>query len=294
MNHVDRLDVAMVGFGEAARAFVRGWGSRMAGRLAAHDVKCSETSSRAPVEAAAAALGLTCHAEPAAALGTASIVFCLVTADQGLAAAQAAAPYLRKGAFWLDGNSCSPGSKRAAAAVIEKAGGRYVDMAIMAPVHPALHRTASLLSGPHAEEAQPVLSELDMNVRVAGPRVGDASSIKMLRSVMIKGFEALTAECLLAAHRAGVAEAVLASLQASDPGWDWSKRGAYNLERMLVHGGRRASEMRVVAATLRELGLPDRMAAAAAAWQDELAALELSAGADDLADRVARILSRLP
>ena len=63
---------------------------------------------------------------------------------------------------------------------------------------------------------------------------------------------------------------------------------------MLVHGGRRASEMRVVAATLRELGLPDRMAAAAAAWQDELAALELSAGADDLADRVARILSRLP
>lgn len=285
--------IAMIGFGEAARAFVRGWGERAAGRLVAYDIKCADAGAAPAVEAAAAALGLTCHAAPGEALDRAAVVFSLVTADQALAAAEAAAPHLAEGALWLDGNSCSPGTKRAAAAVVTKAGGRYVDMAIMAPVHPALHRTASLISGPHAEEAQAVLSALDMNVRVAGLEVGDASSIKMLRSVMIKGFEALTAECLLAARRAGVEEAVLASLQASDPGWDWAKRGAYNLERMLVHGGRRAAEMREAAATLRELGLPDRMAAATAAWQDEIGALGLTAGPDDLADRAGRILSRL-
>ena len=114
---------------------------------------------------------------------------------------------------------------------------------------------------------------------VAGPRVGDASTIKMLRSVMVKGLEALTAECLLAARRAGVEGAVLASLQASDPGFDWTARSAYNLERMMVHGRRRAAEMREVAATLRELGLPDRMAAATADWQAELGALGLAGGA---------------
>lgn len=293
MDRVDVRDVAMIGFGEAARAFARGWGSRMAGRLAAHDIKCADAAFRPAMEAAASACGLACHAAPAEALREAAIVFCLVTADQAVAAAEAAAPHLREGAFWLDGNSCSPGSKRAAAAVIDGAGGRYVDMAIMAPVHPALHRTATLLSGPHADMAQSVLSGFDMNVRVAGRQVGDASSIKMLRSVMIKGFEALTAECLLAAHRVGVEDAVLASLQASDPGWDWAKRGAYNLERMLVHGARRAAEMREAAATLRELGLPDRMAAATAAWQDELGALGLPGGKDDLADRAGRILSRL-
>lgn len=293
MNPIAGRDVAMIGFGEAARAFAGGWGMRMAGRLATYDVKCADAASGAEMRAAAEALGLACHGEPAGALGTAAIVFCLVTADQALAAAEAAAPHLRKGTLWLDGNSCSPGSKRTAAAQVEAAGGRYVDMAIMAPVHPARHRTAALLSGPHAEDAQTVLAGLDMNVRVAGPLVGDASAIKMLRSVVIKGFEALTAECLLAAHRAGVAEAVLESLQASDAGWDWTKRGAYNLERMVVHGARRAAEMREAAAALRELGLPDRMAAATAVWQDEIAALGLSGGDGELADRVERILARL-
>ena len=134
------------------------------------------------------------------------------------------------------------------------------------------------------------LAELGMDWRVAGMQVGDASSIKMLRSVMIKGLEALSAECMLAARRAGVEGAVLASLQASDPGWDWRGRSAYNLERMMVHGARRAAEMREVAATLRELGLPDRMAAATAEWQDQIAALHLAGGADDLVDRADRIL----
>jgi 3-hydroxyisobutyrate dehydrogenase-like beta-hydroxyacid dehydrogenase len=138
------------------------------------------------------------------------------------------------------------------------------------------------------------LAALNMDWRVAGPMVGDASSIKMLRSVMIKGFEALCAECLLAARRAGVEDAVLASLQASDPGWVWHERGAYNLERMMVHGARRAAEMREVAATLRDLGLSDRMAAATAQWQHQIAALHLPGGPDDLADRADRILSKLP
>uniref|UniRef100_UPI0018EF1966 DUF1932 domain-containing protein n=1 Tax=Paracoccus binzhouensis TaxID=2796149 RepID=UPI0018EF1966 len=217
----------------------------------------------------------------------------LVTADQALAAAKAAAAALPPGLLWLDGNSCAPGTKRRAAAAIEAAGGRYVDMAIMAPVHPRLHRTPALLAGPHAEAALAALAPLDMALAVEGPRVGDASAIKMLRSVMIKGFEALTAECLLAARRAGVEQAVLASLQASDPGWDWAARGAYNLERMMVHGARRAAEMQEVAATLRELGLPDRMATAAAAWQQEIAALDLAGGPDALADRADAILSRL-
>jgi 3-hydroxyisobutyrate dehydrogenase-like beta-hydroxyacid dehydrogenase len=201
---------------------------------------------------------------------------------------------LKKGALWIDGNSCAPATKRRAAEVIEAAGARYVDLAIMAPVHPRRHRTPGLLAGPHATQAMTELAALNMDWRVAGPMVGDASSIKMLRSVMIKGFEALCAECLLAARRAGVEDAVLASLQASDPGWVWHERGAYNLERMMVHGARRAAEMREVAATLRDLGLSDRMAAATAQWQDQIAALRLPGGPDDLADRADRILSKLP
>jgi 3-hydroxyisobutyrate dehydrogenase-like beta-hydroxyacid dehydrogenase len=284
MTRTQMPKIALVGFGEAGQAFARGW---KGDGLVAYDIR-----SNAPyLQKAAAQIGVSLI--PAAAVADRDAMFCLVTADQALIAAQAAALHLCKGALWLDGNSCAPGTKRQAAAVIEAAGGRYVDLAIMAPVHPRLHRTPGLLAGPHAVDAMVELAVLGMDWQVAGDNVGDASSIKMLRSVMIKGFEALSAECLLAARRAGVEDAVLASLQASDPGWNWRDRGAYNLERIMVHGTRRAAEMREVAATLRELGLPDRMAAATAQWQDQIAALHLDGGADDLADRADRILNAL-
>jgi 3-hydroxyisobutyrate dehydrogenase-like beta-hydroxyacid dehydrogenase len=279
--------IALIGFGEAAQAFAQGW--PRAPRTA-HDLLAAQPA----MAEAAARRGVWLFDAAGPALREAAAVFCLVTADQALVAARTAAPHLRPGTLWLDGNSCAPGTKRQAAGVIAAAGGRYVDLAIMAPVHPRLHRTPCLLAGPDAAAAMAELAGLGMDWQVAGAQVGDASTIKMLRSVMVKGFEALCAECLLAARRAGAEEAVLASLQASDPGWNWRDRGAYNLERMMVHGLRRAAEMREVAATLRDLGLPDRMAAATALWQDEIAALHLEGGADDLGDRADRILRALP
>jgi 3-hydroxyisobutyrate dehydrogenase-like beta-hydroxyacid dehydrogenase len=281
--------IAMVGLGEAAHAFATGWGIDVKARLRAYDLKAGDGA----VKARATDLGLLCADRPEAALSGAEAVFCLVTADQALDATRTCAPHLAPGALWLDGNSCAPGTKRKAAAKIEAAGGAYVDLAIMAPVHPRLHRTPGLIAGPHCARALALAAGLGMDWRVAGEEVGRASTIKMLRSVMIKGFEALTAECLLAARRAGVDEDVLNSLQASDPCWNWRDRGAYNLERMMVHGARRAAEMMEVAATLRELGLPDQMARATVDWQARLAGLELSGGADDLANRADRILARL-
>jgi 3-hydroxyisobutyrate dehydrogenase-like beta-hydroxyacid dehydrogenase len=276
MNGTSKL--AFVGFGEAGQAFAAGIG--LAG---------AEAYDRRPISA----MGLTCHLSPATALAGAQAAFCLVTADQALEAALDCAPHIVPGTLWLDGNSCAPGTKRRAEAVIAAAGGRYVDLAVMAPVHPNLHRTPCLVAGPHSAAALDLAAALGMDFSAAGSEVGDASSVKMLRSVMVKGFEALTAECTLAARRAGVEDAVLASLQASDPGFDWVARSAYNLERMMVHGLRRAAEMREVAATLRELGLPDRMACATADWQEQIAGLKLDGGADDFDDRADRILDRL-
>jgi 3-hydroxyisobutyrate dehydrogenase-like beta-hydroxyacid dehydrogenase len=289
---VEIESIVLIGFGEAAEVFKSGWGRRGSG-VRAFDVKSLDAAQAARMAERCRNAGVESCSGPAEAIAGACLALCLVTADQALAAAKAAAPHLARGAFWLDGNSCSPGTKRAAAAAIEAAGGAYVDMAIMAPVYPRRHQTPVLLAGPAAETGAEALRGLEMRPEVAGERVGDASTVKMLRSVMVKGMEALTAECILAARRAGVDAAVLGSLQSSDPELEWEKRAAYNLERMMVHGARRAAEMREVAATLRELGLPDRLAAATAAWQDELGALRLVGGPADLATRADRILDRL-
>ena len=105
---------------------------------------------------------------------------------------------------------------------------------------------------------------------IAGTEVGAAAAIKMVRSVMIKGIEALTLECFLAAARAGVVDEVAASLKNNYPGLDWSKVIPYNLERMASHGERRAAEMEEVAATLRELGVEPLMTSATVKRQREM------------------------
>lgn len=284
------MRVAFIGFGEAGQAFADGWAR---GGVHAFDIKTDAPETRAALLARMAGAGVTAHLSPGDALRGAAAVFCTVTADQAVVAAKAAAPVIAPGTLWFDCNSCAPDTKRAAARVIDAAGGRYVDVAVMAPVHPKRHLVPLLVSGPHGAAGIAVLQALGMQPRFVGDAVGRASSIKMLRSVMIKGMEALSAECFLAARKAGVEDEVIGSLEASDPQVDWRGRGAYNLERMMVHGARRAAEMREVAKTVADLGLPEAMASATTAWQQAIADLGAEPGPDDVLARADVILAAL-
>jgi len=285
--------VAFIGFGEAATAFLSGWGEARPADVRAYDIKTDNALMRQQLLDRYAAHGVAGMAQAEAALAGAEVVFSVVTADQALAAAEASAPSLDPGALWLDCNSCSPGTKRRAAEIVEAAGGRYVDVAVMSPVYPKRHHVPLLVSGPHSKAAEALLRTLDMKPRIAGVEIGRASSIKMLRSVMIKGMEALAAECFLSARRAGVEEEVIGSLEASDPDIRWREKGSYNLERMMVHGARRAAEMEEVARTVAELGLGGGMSAATAQWQALIAGLAVEPGDDELMVRADAILSRL-
>ena len=118
-----------------------------------------------------------------------------------------------------------------------------------------------------------LVDELEMQGVIASDEVGAAAALKMIRSVMIKGIEALTAECFLAAQRAGITDEVAASLTNNYPALDWPKVIAYNLERMASHGIRRADEMEQVAVTLAELGIAPLMTQATVARQRQMGEL---------------------
>jgi 3-hydroxyisobutyrate dehydrogenase-like beta-hydroxyacid dehydrogenase len=239
--------LAMIGFGEAGATFARS--GNWACRACAYDI----ASDRAD---AMRETGVRAAANAAEAMAGAGLVLSLVSADQALQAAEQCAPHIAPGAIWCDMNSASPDTKRAAAAVIEAAGGRYADAAVMAPVNPAVLAVPLLIAGDCAEAAQAALAALGFsNMRVVGNSVGQASAIKLIRSVMVKGIEALTAEMMAAADAAGVAGEVLASLDASEKALPWEARAAYNLERMAAHGQRRAAEMEEAAKMLEALGV---------------------------------------
>ncbi|MBY4891866.1 DUF1932 domain-containing protein [Rhodobacteraceae bacterium N5(2021)] len=261
--------IAFIGMGEAGSALVQGWGAARAGQIRAYDIKSDDPATAAEIETRCAELGIHTCASAAEAVAEADMVICTVTADQAGIAAQTGAKAITAGTYWLDLNSCAPSSKRTSAKVIEAAGGRYVDVAVMAPVHPKMNLVPCLIAGPH--DVTDMLRDLPMNVRrVEGP-VGAASAIKMIRSIMVKGLEALTAECTLAAVAAGVEDEVFGSLLKSHPGTDWPRAAAYNFERAIQHGERRAAEMTEVAKTLADLGLPADVSEATIQWQQRLA-----------------------
>lgn len=265
--------IGLVGYGEVGRILAEDLRAQGVA-VAAYDVKLDDGATAAPLHAHASAHGVALAASPAALAAQADLVLSAVTASQAVAVAQACTPGLRPGAFFLDFNSASPGAKQRAAAVVERAGGRYVEGAVMTSVPPYRIRVPLLLGGPNAAALAPLLNALGFEARVADERLGVASATKMCRSVMIKGLEAMVIESFTAARHYGVEDAVIASLHETFPGIDWEKQAAYFFQRVIEHGRRRSEEVREVAETVRDAGLAPWSASGTAerqAWVADLA-----------------------
>lgn len=283
---MNRPELAIIGFGEAGIAFARPG-------VAVYDRKTADPATRDAKRADYRTAGVAGFDAPDRALEGADTILCLVTADQSRAAANTCASSLAAGACWFDMNSVAPATKRETTRAIEAVGGRYVDAAVMSPVNPSRLATPLLLSGHEASEGAAQLRAYGFtDVRVVGERIGDAASIKMIRSVMMKGIEALTAECLLAAEAAGVTAEVVASLEAGTPAGSWLQRSDYNLDRMMVHGLRRAAEMEEVVKTLDALGLGAAMTRGTVTYQRAIGSLGLADPPRGLAAKLGAIGGR--
>lgn len=266
--------IALIGLGEAGQTIGRGLLAQGA-QLRAYDVLFDDPANQGRLHKTAETLGISASKDHIDAVADAGIVFLAVTAGSSLAAAKSCLPGLRQGQLFLDINSVSPQRKMETAALVAPTGAAYVDVAVMAPVAPYDHKVPCLIGGPGAEALLPRARALGMKMELVSAEVGPASAIKMFRSIMIKGLEALVLESMLAASEYRVEERVLASLKETFPSLDWEKLSGYMLERVVSHGKRRASEMREVAETLKSMGIEPLMAAATAARQQWLADLNV-------------------
>jgi len=265
--------IGLVGYGEVGRILAEDLRAQGL-TVSAFDLKLAQADAGPALRAHALAHGVALCDDHADLARDADFIVSAVTASQTVAVAQACAPALRPGAFFLDFNSASPGAKQRAAALVDGAGGRYVEGAVMTSVPPYRIKVPLLLGGSAAAELSPLLNALGFASKVASERLGVASATKMCRSVMIKGLEAMVIESFTAARHYGVEDAVVASLYETFPGIDWEKQAAYFFQRVIEHGRRRSEEVREVAETVREAGLEPWSAAGTAerqAWVADLA-----------------------
>ena len=273
---IDVYSIAFIGLGEAASAIISGWGDNRSKQIQAFDIKLQESDTKEEIISRASKLNIGLKSSLKDLVKDADLIFSTVTADQALTVAKEASSFMRDKAYFFDLNSSAPSSKLRSCKSIETNGGCYVDVAVMAPVFEKKNLVPLLISGGKAANAMDALEKLPMNARVIDGPVGRASSVKMVRSIMVKGLEALTAECTIAAIEADVLDEVFASLLEGHPYFDISTHAIYNLERSLSHGKRRAEELREVSKMLDDLRLMNHMSKATASWQKKLGSLEKS------------------
>ena len=254
--------IAFIGFGEAAQSIAGGLNGRNAARLAAYDLRFRDPAASAGLRSIASDRGVQ-PLDDIADIASADVVLSLVVGAATKAVAASAAPYLSASAIFIDLNSVGPDTKALAAREIETGKGSFVEGAVMARVPPYAEKVPILVAGKRAGEAAERLNALGMNLEAVGDTPGQASSLKMIRSVMIKGVEALLIEALSSAERAGVTERILDSVGETFPGLDWRQVADYYLSRTFEHGARRVTEMTEAAETIESLGLKASMSRAA-------------------------------
>ncbi len=266
-----RRRIAVIGLGEAGSVFAKGLEASEIFEVAGYDTLLKDPALAPAVRDRIASTEIAECSSFEQACRQADIILSAVTANASRKVAEEASRYLKSEQFFFDINSVSPSAKRMSAEAIERSGAAYVEGAVMAPVGPSGIAVEILLAGARAEELAAILRPAGMSLEVVAATIGKASAIKMCRSIMIKGIEALVIECFVTARSYGIEDDIIDSLNRSFPGTDWEKRAAYMTGRVLQHGRRRAAELREVAATVAEAGLAPRMAPAAAEVQDWVA-----------------------
>ena len=249
--------IAVLGFGMAGRPIARGLAD-----AGLPDVRVWKRKpwAREHLEAAGhPALRLTDRIEEA--VSGAEIVFSLVRVEAALETARAAAASLG-GAIYADLNTTVPDQMAEIGRIVEEAGGRPVDGAIVDPAEVYGHRVATTVSGPEAEALRARMAPWGMNLTVLSGRVGDASALKMVRSVFTKGLMMTFLEALEAGRRCGILEPLLDSIAGTVEGLPLRDLALSLAGTSLIVAERRASEMALVVDTLKGLGVDSRISAA--------------------------------
>lgn len=249
--------IAFIGFGEAAQAMAAGLSKEKGVEaLSAFDLRFSDPAQAADLAARADERKVRAARSMKEAVADADVVLSLVVGSAAVKVGEEAGPLLVPGQIFIDLNSIGPDAKKRVGEALAKGGkADFVEGAVMARVPPQQHKTPILLAGEAADRAAGLLNAAGMDVEVVGTKIGQACAVKMIRSIVVKGIEALLIESLTAAEKAGVRERIVDSISQTFPGIDWRETATYHIGRTQQHGARRVTEMKEAAATLESLGL---------------------------------------
>ena len=249
--------VCVLGFGMAGRPIARGLAE--AGAAKVHVWKRPPWRPEHIEASTHPSILMTQSIEEA--LEGADLVLSLVTPESALEAARSASPFIRD-AVYMDLNTTTPEVKREIGQLIEAGGGRPIDGAICDPAEVYGHEVVTLISGPEARRLSEDMAHYGMRLQVLSERVGDASALKVVRSVFTKGLMMTFLEAIEAARRCGLVDELLESIAGTVEGLPLRDLALSLAGTSLIAAERRAQEMEGVVSTLESLGVDSHISAA--------------------------------
>lgn len=193
------MKISIIGCGEVGRCyanFLFSTGNKIV-------LLCDQKPTDATVQVAAA-VGAELVTTIDARLAESDLVISAVFGGIAHEVANEALPFMKANAIYADFTTADPVSMIESAAQAERLGLRFVDVAITGAIALTQGATPLLCAGDGAEAVQTLMRASGAPIKIAGKRAGDASTLKLLRSIFTKGLEALSVECLVAAEKKGL------------------------------------------------------------------------------------------
>jgi 3-hydroxyisobutyrate dehydrogenase-like beta-hydroxyacid dehydrogenase len=269
----EQIRLGLVGYGEIGNTLGRGLHAAGLASIVAYDRYAFDGPYSGLIQRRAREAGVKLVPDHPALAAQADLILGVTPGSASLDSAASLSEVLTPQHWFIDVASATPGIKRAVAARVQPTGVIAADASIVGTPADG-HALQILASGPAASKMRDALIPWGMRIEMVGPEIGTASGIKILRSVVMKGLEALVVECLLASRQLGIEEPILQSL---DKTFAKPFRDLANglITTSAIHAERRAEEVAMSADALAEIGLHHTVAATAATRLQWVATLGL-------------------
>lgn len=240
------MRLALIGYGEVGRRYASAFAATSGHTLDLCDVHKPAAAEEIPG---------TWHDGAGPWLRNKEAVLLCVNGGSSLPAARGALPFMSPGSLLADMTTAAPDDKRIAAEEAASRAISYVDAVILSPIALSGARTPLACAGPGANRFKELMTQVGAPVRVLTGRVGDAAALKLLRSIFMKGLEALAVESFAAAEHYGMRGELLESLSDLDEAGVRKMLEAL-VRSHLVHARRKRSEVEQARAQVARADFP--------------------------------------
>lgn len=193
-------------------------------------------------------------------LNGSDLVLAVTTASAAVQTALSAKPHLRQGQIYVEFNSAVPAVKEQIQEIL--CGIDVVDGTTMASAKQLRHKTPVNISGEKGKEVSDILNRYGMCTEYIGEKVGQASALKVIRSIFMKGFEAALVESMYTAEVYGVAGKNMESILSFFRTKSMEELLNMFITTDVIHARRRAEEMEAICHMLQEADLECTMSEA--------------------------------